>query len=189
MPFILPKGAAREYLTANDIVAVYVVEVPDEAVMLGVSRDLYQTLLAVRRHHKFAAIVAAYWVKGEADAQVLCGAALDGERSLVTPAMISNRIEAAAEKFNIPITDHQTILIKVQAAVQYVEERLDEAQKAGALRFFNRAYRQWRLDAKAHGRSMSYAEARARLRRSLYRQIALGEATELRFPTLEALTA
>jgi hypothetical protein len=189
MPFLLPKGAAREYLTANDIVAIYVVEIPEEAVMVGVSRDLYQTLIAVRRHHKYAAIVAAYWLKGEADAQLICDAALDGEASKVTPAMMANRIEAAAESLNIAVTDHQTILLKVRAAVQYVEERLAEAQEAGQLRFFNRAYRQWRLEAKAHGRSMTYAEARARLRYSLYRQIAQGEAIDIGFPAIERLTA
>jgi hypothetical protein len=189
MPFFLPKGAEREYLTVNGIVAIYVVEIPDEGIMIGVSRDLYQTLIAVRRHHKYAAIVAAFWVKGEVDAEVICGAALAGEQSKPTAGMMLNRIEAAAERLNIAITDNETILTRVRDAVEYVENKLAEAQEAGHLRFFNRAYRDWRLQAKAHGRSMTYAEARARLRRALYRQIADGDGIEIRFPALDILTA
>jgi hypothetical protein len=157
--------------------------------MIGVSRDLYQSLIAVRRHHKYAAIVGAYWVKGELDAGLICSQVLAGDCSKPTAAMAANRIEAAAERLNIAITDHRTLLTRVREVVEYVDSKLAEAQEAGQLRFFNRAYRQWRLEAKAHGRSMTYAEARARLRRSLYRQFAEGEPIEFNFPQLEGFEA
>jgi hypothetical protein len=185
MPFFLPRGAEREYLTVNGIVAIYIAE-SDEAVMIGVSRDLYQSLIAVRRYHPYAAIVNAHWVKGELDAELICDAIGSRWDSKITAAVMANRIEAAAERLNIALTDHHVLLTKVREVVEYVDSKLAEAQEAGQLRFFNRAYRQWRLQAKANGRSMSYAEARARLRRSLYRQLADGEPIEFNFPQLEA---
>lgn len=189
MPFILPKSGEREYLTVNGIVAIYVTENEKGEAQVGATRDLHQSLLAVRRRDRYAAIVAAYWLKGEADAALICAAVLEDTGSKMTAITFTNRIEVAAERMNISITDHQTIMQRVRSAVEYVDERLVEAQAGGKLRFFNRAYRQWRLEAKAHGRTMSYAEARARLRRSLYRQIAAGEPCEIVFPALEVLTA
>jgi hypothetical protein len=184
MPFILPKGAAREYLTVNGIIAIYIAEHDDE-VDLGISRDLYQSLLAIRRLRRYAAIVAAYWLHSEAAAEAICAAVVeDTAGSRMTPAAVANRIEAAAERLNIPLTDHQTLLLRTQSAVAYIDERLAEAQANGSLRFFNQYYRAWRIEAKLQGRSMTYAEARARLRRSLYRQIASGEPSEVAFPRL-----
>jgi uncharacterized coiled-coil protein SlyX len=189
MPFILPKAGEREYLTVNGITAIYIAENENGEAQLGTSRDLYQSLLALRRRERYAAIVAAYWLKAEADAALLCNAASEDTGSRMTVATLANRLEVAAERMNVALTDHETILAKVRSAVEYVDERLEEAQEAGQLRFFNRAFRQWRLQAKMHGRTMSYAEARARLRRSLYRQIAEGEPCAMVFPALEVLTA
>jgi hypothetical protein len=190
MPFILPKGAEREYLTVNGIVAVYIAELRDGEFALGVSHDLYQSLVAIRRQqYRYAAIVGAYWVKSDAEAALLCDEALAGGHSKPTRAMVANRIEAAAERLNIAVIEHQALLTRVREAVEYVESKLAEAQGNGQLQFFNRAYRQWRLQAKAYGRSMTYAEARARLRRSLYRQLAEGEPIEISFPALQSLTA
>jgi hypothetical protein len=77
------------------------------------------------------------------------------------------------------LTDHATIMERVSAAVAYVEDKIEQAQAAGELRWFNQAYQAWRLEAKAQGRVMTYAEARARLRRAIYRQILFGEAGEI----------
>jgi hypothetical protein len=59
--------------------------------------------------------------------------------------------------------------------VAYIEQKIEQPQATGELSWFNRAYRSWRLEAKQYGRSMSYAEARARLRQNLFRQILTNE--------------
>jgi len=100
------------------------------------------------------------------------------------------RIEIAGDRMNLALTDHETIMTRVRMAVEYVESKIAEAQAAGELRWFNRAFREWRLEANARGRTMSYAEARARLRRAIYRQILFSEFCGIAsmaavFPTLD----
>ena len=67
------------------------------------------------------------------------------------------------------------MLIRARAAVAHIERQIAQAQATGELQWFNRAYRSWRLQAKQYGRSMSYAEARARLRQKLFRQLLSNE--------------
>ena len=176
MTFILPRRAEREYLTVYGVVAVYVVELPTGETMLGTSRDLLQSLQAIRRRHTGAAIVAAYWAKDLVEAQRVCQEAMrDSEGVLMNARTVRARIETAGDRMNLSLTDHETIMQRARMAVEYVEGRIAEAQAAGDLRWFNCAFREWRLAAKARGRTMSYAEARARLRRAIYRQILFSE--------------
>ncbi len=65
-----------------------------------------------------------------------------------------------------------------------------EAEANGGLRWFNQTYREWRLAAKAEGRSMTYAEARARLRRHMFREVYASEYVAVSksiFPPLRTL--
>ena len=191
MAFILPRGAEREYLTVYGVVAVYVVELPTGKTMLGTSRDLLQSLQAIRRRHIGAAIVAAYWAKDLVEAQRICQEAMrDSEGVLMNARTVQARIETAGDRMNVALTDHDLIMQRVRMAVEYVEGKIAEAQAAGELRWFNRAFREWRLEANARGRTMSYAEARARLRRAIYRQILFSEFCGIAsmaavFPTLD----
>jgi hypothetical protein len=180
MTFILPRGAEREYLTVYGIVAIYVVELPTGETMLGISRDLFQSLLSLRRRYAGAAIVCAYWAKEAAEAQLVCREVARGSKDVLMNARtVQARIETAAARVNIALTDHETIMTRVRMAVEYVDGKIAEAQAAGDLRWFNRTFREWRLEANARGRTMSYAEARARLRRAIYRQILFSECCEI----------
>ena len=191
MTFILPRRAEREYLTVYGVVAVYVVELPTGETMLGTSRDLLQSLQAIRRRHTGAAIIAAYWAKDLVEAQRVCQEAMrDSEGVLMNARTVRARIETAGDRMNLSLTDHETIMQRARMAVEYVEGKIVEAQAAGELRWFNRAFREWRLKANAQGRTMSYAEARARLRRAIYRQILFSEFSRIGsmaavFPTLD----
>jgi hypothetical protein len=190
MPFILPRAREREYLTANGVVAVYVADLDDDHSTVGTSRDLAQSLYAIRRHHKYAAIMAAFWVRSQVEAVSIVNEVNRGaEESKMNAKALIDRIKLAAARLNFLINEHDAILLRARAAVTFIDERLSVAQQTGQLKFFNRTYQRWRLDAMNVGRTMSYAEARARLRASLYRQIAAGEPSELRFPPLEVLTA
>ena len=191
MAFILPRGAEREYLTAYGVVAVYVAKMPTGNAMAGISRDLLQSLISIRRRHVGAAIVAAYWAKDADDAQLIRDEIeRNSDGVLMTARALQARIELAAARANVLLIDHDTIMERVRLAVDYVEGKIEQAQAAGELRWFNQAYRAWRLEAKAQGRVMTYAEARARLRRAIYRQILFGEAGEIAvrpklFPSLD----
>src|SRR6516164_230217 len=111
MAFILPRGAEREYLTVYGIVAVYVVELPTGETMVGTSRDLLQSLLSIRHRHTCAAIVAAYWLKDAAEAQLICQeVARDSEGVLMNARTVRGRIESAAARMNLALTDHETIM-------------------------------------------------------------------------------
>ena len=192
MAFILPRGAEREYLTAYGVVAVYVAKMPTGNAMAGISRDLLHSLISIRRRHVGAAIVAAYWAKDADDAQLIRDEIeRNSDGVLMTARALQARIELAAARANVLLIDHDTIMERVRLAVDYVEDRIEQAQAAGELRWFNQAYRAWRLEAKAQGRVMTYAEARARLRRAIYRQILFGEAGEIAvipklFPSLDS---
>ena len=176
MTFILPRGAEREYLTAYGVAAIYVAKLPTGEAMFGTSRDLLQSLQAIRRRHTGAAIVAAYWAKNLVEAQRVCQEAMRGSEGVrMTALTVQARIELAGDRLNLALTDHETIMTRVRMAVEYVEGKIAEAEAAGELRWFNRAFREWRLKANAQGRTMSYAEARARLRRAIYRQILFSE--------------
>jgi hypothetical protein len=191
LTFILPRRAEREYLTVYGIVAVYVVELPTGETMLGTSRDLLQSLQAIRRRRTGAAIVAAYWAKDLVEAQRVCQEAMrDSEGVLMNARTVRARIETAGDRMNLSLTDHETIMQRARMAVEYVEGKIAEAQAAGDLRWFNCAFREWRLEANARGRTMSYAEARARLRHAVYRQILFSEFSGIAsmaavFPTLD----
>jgi len=85
------------------------------------------------------------------------------------------KVENVAAHMGIALTEHATVLSRARTAVAYIEQRIKQAQATGELSWFNSAYRAWRLEAKQVGRGMSYAEARARLRKNLFRQILSNE--------------
>ena len=135
MTFILPRGAEREYLTVYGVVAVYVAQLPTGEAMFGTSRDLLQSLQAIRRHHAGAAIVCAYWAKNADEAQLVCSdVARDSEGVLMNARTVQARIEIAGDRMNLALTDHETIMTRARMAVEYVEGKIAEAQAVGDLR-------------------------------------------------------
>jgi hypothetical protein len=100
------------------------------------------------------------------------------------------RVENVAARMNITLTDHADVLHRASAAVAFVESHIREAEAKGELPWFNQAYRTWRLAARAEGRSMTYAEARARLRRRMFREALSSEFVAVSksiFPPLQTL--
>ena len=119
--------------------------------------------------------------EGKTEARLICrevNASLPRGASglLVANAKAAQRcIENVAARMNVTLTDHADVLHRASAAVAFVENHIREAEANGELRWFNQAYRTWRLAAKAEGRTMSYAEARARLRRQMFREVMSSE--------------
>jgi hypothetical protein len=74
------------------------------------------------------------------------------------------QIRMVAEALNIPVTEHDVVMARVSAAVGLVERKIAEASRSGELKWFNEAYRTWRM---SRGRAMTYRAARARLRKAV----------------------
>lgn len=177
MALHLPKAAEREYIATSGICAVYVAALPAGPAYVGISRDLLHTLRALRHRWPALLITAAFWMQAKSDARLICREVnrclAQGQQGLlVANAKTAQRkVENVAAHMGIVLTDHETVLTRARTAVAYIEQQIEQAQAAGQLHEFNRAYRSWRLQAKQFGRTMSYAEARARLRQKLFRQL------------------
>jgi hypothetical protein len=196
MALKVPRGAEREYIAASGIVAIYVAALPSGPTRVGMSRDLLHSLLAIRRRWMGTIITCAYWLQSETDARLIMrevynSLAHGNEGLLVANAKTAQRrIENVAAHMGILLTDHGTVLQRARCAVQYIEQQIEQAQANGELSWFNAAYREWRLQARSQGRTMVYAEARARLRRAMFRQILDVESQEVPaslFPALRTL--
>jgi hypothetical protein len=196
MALKLPRGAEREFIVIHGIVAVYVAALPAGPAFVSLSRDLLHSLLTLRRRWPALQITAAFWVRDKTEARLITrevrASLVQGEDGLlvVTAKTAQRKIENVAARMNIALTEHEVVLIRARAAVDYIEQQIEQAQASGELSWFNRAYRAWRLEAKQYGRSMSYAEARARLRQNLFRQVLVNEgqsgSTQL-FPPLPGI--
>ena len=187
----LPRAAEREYLAIYGIVAVYVAELPSGHTLVSFSRDLLHSLLSIRRKHSGAHISCAYWVKDKTEARLIVRQVNDDLAFIEADAKTAQRrIENVAAHMGIALTEHSVVLMRTREAVAFIEHRIDQAQAAGELSWFNSAYREWRLEAKQHGRGMSYAEAKARLRQNIFRQILTNDghlAPDAVFPPLPGI--
>jgi len=187
----MPRGADREYLAAYGIFAVYVASSrKGPPAIVGVSRDLIQTLTALRRrrHMPLLHMTCIYWIEDPAEARLLVREVNAGLPQLeMDGAAAQRKIENVAAHIGILLNEHHTVLTRAHAAVEFVERHIENAQANGQLRWFNRAFRHWRLEAKKHGRSMSYAEARARLRKKMFRQVLSAPTKPGLFPALPSL--
>jgi hypothetical protein len=134
-------------------------------------------LRALRHRWPALQITAAGWVQAKSDARLICrevnARLAQGQQGLLVAnaETTQRKVENVAAHMGIAMTEHDTVLMRARSAVAYIEQQIAQAQATGELHEFNRAYRSWRLQAKQFGRSMSYAEARARLRQKLFRQL------------------
>jgi hypothetical protein len=196
MALRLPRAAEREFIAAANVQAVYVAALPSGPSFVSTSRDLLHSLIALRRRWNGIRIISAHWVEDKTEARLICrevNASLPRGASglLVANAKAATRrVENVAARMNITLTDHADLMVRAKAATAFIESQIREAEANGELRWFNQAYRAWRLAAKAEGRSMTYAEARARLRRRIFREALSSEfflVSKSIFPPLRTL--
>src|ERR1700731_4882839 len=111
-----------------------------------------------------AGATAAWWCPAREASRVVRHARKD-----------SGDVEAAARALGVPVTVHHVAIQRAGAAVARIDAALAEAQRTGAMKFFNAEYRRRREAANAIGQGfMSYETARARLRRAVAGIIAQG---------------
>lgn len=90
-------------------------------------------------------------------------------------AHASGDVEAIAKRLRINLTEHATVVERVRARTQQLDEALQRAQDEGLLKTFNISYRKRRLAARQTGqRFMTYGKAQRRLRQAITETIANG---------------
>ena len=109
---------------------------------------------------------ALWWTKDRAAAYVVTRAI----GAHVPPSLEAAvaELKAAAARCDIVLSEHDAVLARARAALDQLDKKLETARSAGQLQFFNRAYKQYRLDCQQRGMgAMPYNIALTKLRRLL----------------------
>jgi hypothetical protein len=110
------------------------------------------------------AVAAAWWTKDTPTAHAVVRAA--GAPSSLETA--TAEILAAAKRIDATLSEHSVVVARAQAALDQLSVKLTTAQRAADLKFFNQAYRQYRLGCQQRGEgAMPYNVALAKLRKLL----------------------
>ena len=169
MTLRFPKKIEREYIAISGITAIFIASRPKAAPIIRCSRDLMTSERSIRQRCPGARIECAYWVDDESEAQLIVDE-VNAEKPVNVPAAL-RQIDSVAAHMNVILTEHDIVLARAKAAVRHIRDKIAAAQAKGELRWFNKMFRQWRLNAKPFGRSMTYAQARARLRRNMFHAV------------------
>ena len=89
-------------------------------------------------------------------------------------------LKAAAARCDVVLSEHSVVIARAQTALDQLDRKLETARSAGDLQWFNRAYKQYRLDAQGRGQGfMPYGTAMARLRKLLAAAAAGAQVSDL----------
>lgn len=157
--FEFPRGIVREYIAAIDIAAIMVLRV-GERVVVKATRDPEKTLVAMPG----AIVVAAWWVRNRDIAKAVAKIA-SGEELAYLDAVIQHE----SQRQGSVAVSHGVAMERMRNAGDQIDAALRAANAAGGLSWFNRAYRQHRLQ----GSGMAYQSALARLRRAIVRRLVM----------------
>jgi hypothetical protein len=143
-----PSVAVRAYLSAFRLVCI---AVTPNGVRVG--RDIGRIEQPTR----------VYWTRSATDAL----------KVLQHCRYAGTDLEAAAVALKVPLTPHAVTVQRAETAVARINAALQEAQRSGAMRDFNRAYSVERKRRKAAGEPvLTYWTAMSRLRSLLFREVA-----------------
>jgi len=164
MDLELPSHQARNYLLAYGVVAVYIATPPGgRPCMIGTSHDLTQSSSYIKRAWSpVVDITRAWWVQTKEEAEALERAVIsvwweqriNATRLDITGEQALNTITRIAFEKGITIHDHDDVMSKANSAVRKVTEEINHAQATGGLKWFNRAYKAYRLACKAAGENV-----------------------------------
>ena len=125
-------------------------------------------------------IVGAFWGDDAKTATRIANKANEASNGVsLTEAEATASIRAVASDLKIHLTEHAAVIQRIESAATHIELMLEQARKGGELQWFNQAFRDFRLRAKACGRPpMSYGQVRARLRQIIVRRALSGKRSE-----------
>jgi hypothetical protein len=176
----LPAGPVQEYITIAGIAAVYVASSSSGACRIDVTRDPKRTQTMLRKQDHDLTIVGAFWVDDAKTATKIANRiSKPSWGASLTEAEATAQITATAAEMKVHLTEHAAVIQRVESAVAHVKMTLEQARKNGGLKWFNRAFHDFRLRAKTCGHPpMTYAQARARLRRAVVQRVLSGKHSE-----------
>jgi hypothetical protein len=164
----IPRHAERQYIALLGIAAVYIASLPDGRRTVCVSTDLLRSRSYWRREGN-GEIEFVVWVKDRISA---CSIRRLANRQSGDPRQ---QIRAAARALNIPVTEHAVVMDRVCTAIRTVDQRINAAHHCGELKWFNQAFRDWRLN----GHNLKYRHARSRLRDVVIKKIVARDCEEM----------
>ena len=110
--------------------------------------------------------VALWWTRDRATAHRVVQAIGEQRPGSVEAALAE--LHAAAARLETVLSEHSVVVARARTAIDQLSSRLSTAQRAGDLKFFNHAYRQYRLGCQQRGEgAMPYNVALATLRKLL----------------------
>lgn len=83
----------------------------------------------------------------------------------VDAAMVA--VTQAARRMGVRLSEHASVLARAKAATKRISDRVEQAAKAGDLRFFNVLFAQRRRAAALEGRKLDYGACRQRFETAL----------------------
>jgi hypothetical protein len=146
--------AAINYLIASGAVAISITE--------------HDGVCAFHVGHKIdPRAVSVQWLPEPKARAIVKHARQDAGRS-PDAATAARALAQAAADHRQTLTPHEVAITRARDASRKIEQYMQSLRGTGALKEFNRAYKQHRMAATARGEGfMSYATATARLRRAL----------------------
>lgn len=177
MTIELPNHDARQYLRAFNVAAIYVAAGLDRRwCLVAVTRDLDQT--RARIHNAGLDLISIYWVRerklgDRLIADLARHTPMSNGRVEASTEYVAALIESAAARHGITLTPNDRTLARVETANRHVAQAMVSANTRGDLQWFNRAYREHRIGHPDD--TVSYGQARNRLRHMMVERIASGD--------------
>jgi len=144
--------------------------------------DAATVRVAARRPGEAAAgagetVLQCFWCRRAAHAEAIVGAARSARRGAKDPAdalaRVCASVVAAAKRLAVPLHSDAEIVAEAMSAAARLDDEMQRQMRAGELKAINRAYRDYRLAARANGEKCSpYAQWIERYKANLMREIA-----------------
>lgn len=184
----LPRGREQDYMRAFGVASVYAATCNGRPTAIVATHDPHRSVTALE--HRFGQrldVSCVYWVQGRREAnfivrRVRCdlfGREV-GRMFDVSAEEAERAIRSAAQ--GIRLTKHEAAIARAKANAERLDLALEQAQREGMLKFFNRSYRRYRQ--RGAGPVMTYPQARARLRYVLAGMIGHGAVCDVTNPAI-----
>ena len=170
----LPAAAEIECLIARGVACIMLIysAAKPRFTSVRIVRNPAHALTTARREWNDARVAWIVWAHGDAEAKAVLARADIAPPGVhkLSPDVVRERIECAADEIGIVLTDNSTVLAATRNQALAVSRFLEDQRENGGLHFFNERYRQYRLAAMAANHSfMSYNQALGLLRQWILR--------------------